>query len=161
MDWATRCDAAAATVEAWIGRVGTDWNEPRGTAWNDKDLLGHLSAWSDFLLDQVEALLSGRAGTIPAINVDTWNAEQVERRRGGTAREAVDEWRRAARRASDVARGLSDEARRRRWSVAWSASPVTIDDLLTLWVVHIDQHRSRLADAGARENRVDALNASS
>ena len=160
MDWATRSDAAAATVEAWIARVGTRWDGPPGTAWSDTDLLGHLSAWSDFLLDQVEALLSGRAGTIPAINVDTWNAEQVERRRGRTAREAVDEWRRAARRASDVTRGLSDEARRRKWAVAWSVSPVTIDDLLTLWIVHIEQHRSRLANPEPQANRVDALNAS-
>ncbi len=161
MDWATRRDAAAATVEAWIARLGTRWDGPTGTAWSDTDLLGHLSAWSDFLLDQIEALLAGRAGTIPAIDVDTWNAEQVERRRGRTAREAVDDWRRAARRASDVARCLSDEARRRSWSVAWSPSRVTIDDLLTLWVVHIEQHGARLADAGARENPVGALSASS
>ena len=161
MAWVTRCEAAAATVEAWIARVGTRWDGPTGTAWSETDLLGHLSAWSDFLLDQVEALLSGRAGTIPAINVDTWNAEQVERRRGRTAREAVDEWRRAALRANEVVRGLSDEARRRRWTVAWSVSPVTIDDLLTLWIVHIEQHRSRLADPGPQENRVDGLNASS
>jgi hypothetical protein len=161
MDWATRCDAAAATVETWIARVGTGWDGPTGTAWSDTDLLGHLSAWSDFLLDQVDALLSGRAGTIAAINVDTWNAEQVERRCGRTAREAVDEWRRAARRARDVVRGLSDEARRRRWAVAWSVSPVTIDDLLALWILHIEQHGARLTNAGALENRVDALSASS
>jgi heme exporter protein D len=161
MGWAIRRDEAAATVEAWIARVGTDWNEPRGTAWSDQDLLGHLSAWSDFLLDEVEALLAGRPDTIAAVDVDTWNAEQVERRRGWTARETIDEWRRAALRASNVARSLSEEARRRTSTVAWSASPVTIDDLLTLWVVHIEQHRARLANPAAWENRGDALNASS
>jgi uncharacterized damage-inducible protein DinB len=161
MDWPIRGDAAAATVEAWIARVGTRWDGPTGTTWSDTDLLGHLSAWSDFLLDQVEALLAGRPDTIAAVDVDTWNAEQVERRRGRTAREAVDEWRRAARRANEVVRRLPEEARRRRWVVAWSISPVTIDDLLTLWIVHIEQHRSRLASPGAQENRVDALNASS
>jgi len=144
MDWATRCDGAAATVEAWIARVGTRWDEPRGTAWSDQDLLGHLSAWSDFLVDQVEALLAGRAGTIPAIDVDTWNAEQVGLRRGRTAGETIDEWRRAARRAAVAARGLSADARQRDGHVAWSASPVTIDDLLALWIVHIEQHRERL-----------------
>ncbi len=144
MDWATRRDAAAATVDAWIASVGTQWDEPRGTAWSDRDLLGHLSAWSDFLFDQVDALLAGRPDTIAAIDVDTWNAEQVEIRRGRTAGEAVDDWRRASRRARDVESGLSDEARRRTWSVAWSPSPVTIDDLLRLWVVHIEQHGGRL-----------------
>jgi hypothetical protein len=161
MDWTRRCDEGAAMVEAWIAGLGTRRDEPTETAWRDQDLLGHLSAWSDLLFDQVEALVAGRPGTIAAIDVDTWNAEQVERRRGRTAREAVDEWRRAARRAEEVVRGLSAEARRRRWAVAWSVSPVTIDDLLTLWTVHIEQHRSRLANPGAQENRVDALNASS
>jgi hypothetical protein len=160
MDWANRCDAAAAAVDEWIAGVGTRWDEPRGTAWSDRELLGHLSAWSDFLVDQVEALLAGRAGTIPAIDVDTWNAEQVGLRRGRTAGETIDEWRRAARRANDVVRALSDEARRRRGAVAWSVSPVTIDDLLALWILHIEQHGARLADTSARENRVDALSAS-
>jgi hypothetical protein len=161
MDWATRRDAAAATVELWIARVGTRWDESRGTAWSDRDLLGHLSAWSDFLFDQIEALLAGRPDTIATVDVNFWNAEQVGLRRGRTVAETIGEWRRAARRASEVARCLSDEARQRRWSVAWSPSPVTIDDLLTLWIVHIEQHRSRLASPGLQENLVDAVNVSS
>ncbi len=144
MDWATRHDAAAATVDAWIASVGAQWDETRGTAWSDRDLLGHLSAWSDFLFDQVDALLAGRPDAIAAIDVDAWNAEQVGIRRGRTPGEAVDEWRRASRRARDVGSALPDEARRRTWSVAWSPSPVTIDDLLRLWVVHIEQHGGRL-----------------
>jgi hypothetical protein len=143
MDWATRCDAAAAAVDAWIARVGARWDGPQEATWSDQDLLGHLAAWSDFLLDQIEALLAGQAGAIAAIDVDAWNAEQVGLRRGRPPAETIDEWRRSARRVADVAGGLPADAREREWHVAWSSSPVTIDRLLTLWVVHIEQHRAR------------------
>jgi hypothetical protein len=150
MEWATRCDAAAAIVDAWIARVGTRWDEPRDHAWSDKDLLGHLSAWSDFLLDEVEDLLAGRVGRMPAVDVDAWNAEQVRLRRARTAGETIDEWRLAARRAAVVARSLSADARQREWYVEWSASPVTIDDLLSLWIAHVEQHCERLRVPRAR-----------
>jgi hypothetical protein len=145
MDWLTQANAAAADVGAWIARVGSRWEESCGTPWTNQDLLGHLSAWSDFLLDQVEALLADRAGAIARIDVDEWNAAQVEMRRGQAVGDTIAEWRRAVQRVNDVAPGLTSAALHRRWRVAWSDDPASVDDLLALWLAHIDQHRSRLA----------------
>lgn len=146
MNWIDQVHTASASVETWIRRVEPDgWCEPCGTAWSNQDLLGHLAAWSDFLIDEVEALHGDRVGTIETVDVDSWNAAQIERRRGRTADETVDEWRRAVQRVIEVVGGLPADAWNRDWRVAWAAEPVSIDDLLRLWLGHIGQHRSRLA----------------
>jgi hypothetical protein len=44
----------------------------------------------------------------------------------------------------EVIGGLSSETRSRCWQVAWSPQPIRIDDLLDLWLVHLDQHQARL-----------------
>jgi hypothetical protein len=140
--------AASADVEDWIRRVGPDrWQMPFGKVWTNQDLLGHLAAWSDFLVDQVEALQQDRPGEIETVDVDVWNAAQVARRRGRTADETVEEWRRAARRVTDVVVGLPTEAWHRSWPVPWSAEPVSIDAVLRLWLGHLEQHRSRMPSA--------------
>jgi hypothetical protein len=65
-DWIGELKAARTPVERWIRRVPSDaWLAPRQKLWTRKDLLGHLTAWSDFLLDQVEALRDNRRATWP------------------------------------------------------------------------------------------------
>jgi len=148
MDWTSEIQTASTVVEAWIRRVGTEgWPLSCGSAWTNKDLLGHLAAWSDLLVDQVEALKEERPDTIEAVNVDAWNAEQVSQRRSRTAAETVDDWRRSVRRAIDVVGHLPPDVWARRWQVVWSKEPVSIDELLRLWLVHLEQHRSRLTGA--------------
>ena len=146
VEWISQIRAASQDVEDWIRRVEPDrWQMPYSTAWTNQDLLGHLAAWSDFPVDQVEALQQDRPGEIEAVDVDAWNAAQVASRRGRTAYETVEEWRRAVRRVTDVVGGLSAEAWRRSWPVAWSAKPVSIDALMRLWLGHLEQHRSKMA----------------
>ena len=130
MDWLAMANAAAADVDAWIGRVGGRWDESDGTPWTNRHLLGHLSAWSDFLFDQVEALLADRAGTIVTIDVDEWNAAQVEKRRGQAASDSIAEWSRAVARVNAVVPRLSGAALHSRYPVAWARSPVSVQDLL-------------------------------
>jgi uncharacterized damage-inducible protein DinB len=135
--------AARQDVEAWIRLVGPDrWQAPYGAAWTNQDLLGHLAAWSDLLIDQVEALHHDRPGDVEAVEVDRWNASQVARRRERTADQIVEEWRRAAQRAIDVVGSVPAEAWGRSWRVSWSAEPVSIGDLLRLWLRHIEHHRA-------------------
>jgi hypothetical protein len=145
--WIGQIEAASREVEAWIRRVDPHrWQAPGGTTWTNQDLLGHLAAWSDLLVDQVEALQHDRPDTIETVDVDQWNAVQVEKRRGWTTAESVEEWEHAARRAADVVGRLPAEAGHRKRHVAWSVDPVSIDQLLRLWFVHLDQHRSRMID---------------
>jgi hypothetical protein len=145
--WVGELRAARGPVDAWIQEVASDaWCGPRGGRWTRKDLLGHLTAWSEFLLDQVEALRDNRPDVIEAIQVDAWNAVEVERRRHWTVEATITGWRRSAQRADEVISALSPAAWTGRWRVAWSAEPVSIDNLIELVVVHLRQHRSELAE---------------
>jgi len=144
-DWLSELQAARAPVEQWIRRVASDaWLAPRERRWTRKDLLGHLTAWSDFLLDQVEALQRNRPDTIEAVDVDAWNAVEVERRRTWTVEATLATWRRSEQRAAEVISALPPGAWDRRWRVAWADQPVSIADVLKLMVVHLGQHRSEI-----------------
>jgi hypothetical protein len=144
-DWLGELDAARAPVEAWIRGVASDaWLAPRAKPWTRKDLLGHLAAWSDFLLDQVEALQRNQPETIEAVDVDAWNALEVERRRSWTVDATIAAWQRTGRRAAEVISALPPDAWNRRWRVAWAEEPVSIGDVLRLMLVHLDQHRPEL-----------------
>ena len=145
VDWLSELQAARAPVEEWIQGVASDaWLAPRAKPWTRKDLLGHLAAWSDFLLDQVEALQRNQPDTIESIDVDAWNALEVERRRDWTVEATIATWRRTGRRADEVISALPPEAWDRRWRVAWAEEPVSIGDVLRLIVVHLGQHRAEL-----------------
>jgi hypothetical protein len=145
-DWIGELRAAREPVDAWIERVAPGaWLAPGDRPWTRKDLLGHLAAWSDFLLDQVEALRQNRADTIAVVNVEAWNAVEVERRRPWTVEAIIAAWRRSAQRADAVISALPPEAWDGHWCVAWSAEPVSIDDVLRLMVVHLGQHQAGLA----------------
>ncbi len=145
-DFVRQIREAASVVDRWISRVGgaDGWLRPDDATWSNKDLLGHLTAWSDLLIDEVEALLKGRLDAIPKIDVDAWNARQVAERRDRSSETMVDDWRRSARRAADVAERLPASVWSSTWRVAWADRPVAVGDLLRLWLVHIEQHRARL-----------------
>ncbi len=149
-NWIEGVRSAAADVEAWIAKTAPgDWLAPRPGGWTDKDLLGHLAAWSDLLMDQVEALRQDRPETIESIDVDAWNAEQVANRREWTVEEAIAAWRRAVQRALDVIHNLPSDIWDRRWCVAWAPEMVSVGDVLRLWLVHVEQHRPRLGRRSA------------
>jgi len=146
-DWIDRLQKAQEPIDGWIRGVAyEEWLAPRAGPWTRKDLLGHLTAWSDFLLDQVDALRQNRPEAIEAVPVDAWNAVEVERRRSWTVEATIGAWRRSARRTEEVVSALSPEAWDGRWRVAWAAEPVSIEDVLRLMEVHLGQHRSALAN---------------
>ena len=143
MDWRNKVRAASAAVEEWlVPRVAAgDHPGPWQANWTATDVLGHLAAWSDLLMDGIEALQQDRPETIAVVDVDAWNAAEVARRRSLTPDEMIAEWRRSGQRADTVIAGLLPETWERRWDVAWAVEPVSIGDLLRLWLVHLEQHR--------------------
>ncbi len=144
-DWTGDMREATSLVEGWIERIDADgWLGPAGATWNNKDLLGHLTAWSDLLIDQVEAFQQKRCDAVQAVNVDAWNAGQVAKRRRLTSDAIVDDWRRAVRRAADVIEHVPAQAWSATCRVPWADQPVSIGGLLRLWLMHIEQHRARL-----------------
>jgi hypothetical protein len=148
MDWRNEVKAAAAAVEEWlVQRVAADDHPGRWQAnWTGKDVLGHLVAWSDLLMDEIEALQQDRPETIEVVDVNAWNAVEVARRRNWTPDQMIAEWRRAVQRADTVIGRLLPETWERRWHVAWAPEPVSVADLLRLWLVHLEQHRSRIPE---------------
>ena len=149
MDWLAELRAARGPVDEWIERTDPGaWLAPRRGPWTRKDLLGHLAAWSDLLLDQVEDLRDDRADAIEAVDVDAWNAAEVERRRHWTVEATIAAWRRSVRPADELISALPPETWDGRWRVPWAAGPVSVADVLRLMVVHLGQHRSSLADDG-------------
>src|SRR5512142_2631581 len=133
-DWIGDVREATILVERWIERIdGDGWSRPPGATWNNKDLLGHLTAWSELLIDQIEAIGRQRCDAIVAVDVDAWNAVQVAGRKHWTSDAIVDGWRRSARRAADLIEGLPTEAWSATCRVPWADGPVSIGDLLRLW----------------------------
>lgn len=157
MDWLAELRLARGPVDGWIERTDSGaWLAPRRGPWTRKDLLGHLAAWSDFLLDQVEALRDDRPDSVEAIEVDAWNAAEVERRRHWTIEATVAAWRQSAQRADELISGLPPQVWEGRWRVTWAAGPVTVADVLRLMVVHLAQHRSSLDDDNEPLSRAGA-----
>lgn len=148
MDWRNEVRVAAAAVEEWlVQRVAADEQPGRYQAkWTAKDVLGHLAAWSDLLMDEIEALQQDRPETIEVVDVDAWNAVEVARRRSWTPDQMIAEWRRSVQRADTVIGRLLPETWERRWHVAWAPEPVSVEDLLRLWLVHLEQHRSKIPE---------------
>lgn len=148
MDWRNEAKAAAAAVEEWLVQRVTadDVTGPWHASWTARDVLGHLAAWSDLLMDEIEALQQDRPETIEVVDVDAWNAVEVARRRSWTRDQTIAEWRRSAQRADTVIGHLLPETWERRWRVAWAPEPVSVEDLLRLWLSHLEQHRSRFPE---------------
>ncbi len=117
------------------------WLNPVESDWTVKDLIGHLAAWSNLLLDQIEALLNGNAEKIEQIDIDRWNAAQVALRRDWPIAQIRREWQQSHRRAQTIVEQLPATAYTQHWPVAWAEEPVTINDLLHLWLLHLEQHQ--------------------
>ncbi|MGE5199233.1 MAG: DinB family protein [Rhodospirillaceae bacterium] len=145
--WRRELEAARGPVDAWIEGIPAEaWLVTRSGTWSRKDLLGHLTAWSDLLLDQAEALRDNRPDAVGLVDVNAWNALEIARRRAWPVEAIIEGWRRSALRADRLLAAVPPEAWAGRWNVAWSLEPVSIDDVLRLMVVHIGQHGPALSN---------------
>lgn len=146
LDWGPRLNRSCAAVASWLAALPAEaWLTPVAGGWTVKDLVGHLAAWSDLLLDQVEALAQGRAHEIEPVDIDSWNAAQVAARDGRPIAAVRAEWERSNRRAQALVAHLPPEAFGQRRQVAWSADPITINDLLDLLLQHLREHEEAWA----------------
>jgi rSAM/selenodomain-associated transferase 1 len=144
-NWSARIEAASAEVERRLTGLPDDaWLDVVEGTWTAKDLIGHLAAWSDLLLDEVEALARGDADAIRTVDIADWNAVQIATRRGWPVEKVRAVWKATVRRALRVATRMSADAVTRHWHVVWTEEPVSPADLLDLWLVHIEQHRESL-----------------
>ncbi|MFQ5341094.1 MAG: DinB family protein [Anaerolineae bacterium] len=156
-DWSAHIEKAGAEVLSKLAALpDTAWLEVVEGTWTTKDVIGHLAAWSDYLLDEVEALARGDADAIRAVDIDDWNAVQIAARRDWPAEKVRAVWEATVRRALRVVAQLSADEMTRRRRVAWTDDPVSPADLLELWLLHIEQHRGSLTDRHERSNEREA-----
>ena len=81
----SRTEAAAAEVSRLLtGAPDGAWLDVAEGTWTVKDVVGHLAAWSDLLMDGVEALVQGKADAAQVVDIDAWNARQTAARREWT-----------------------------------------------------------------------------
>lgn len=136
-----RIQSSSQFIDQWISWID-DWDKPGHNSWTYKDLLGHLTVWSELLLEQIDAILSGDGSRIKRINVDQWNAMQIRRYNSWRAEEINSAWRKTSRQAALLLSTLKEEQLHLNASVSWSQRPVSIGDLYGLWLEHIEQHKS-------------------
>ena len=154
-NWAARIRAADAEVSRLLASVPDDaWLDVAEGSWTAKDVVGHLAAWSDLLMDGVEALVQGRADAVPTVDVDAWNAEQIAARRDWTVARVRLAWEEALARALRLASQLSPAEMGRQRPASWTEGPTSPSDVFDLWLLHIEQHQDGLA-AWQLRNRLE------
>lgn len=144
-DWLVHIEVANTQMERWLTGLPDDaWLDVVEGTWTVKDVIGHLAAWSDLLLDEAEALVQDGAGTVEVVDIDAWNAVQVTARREWPVEKVRATWEATVERARRVIARLSAEDLPRRCPVLWSDELVSPAELLDLWLVHVEQHRESL-----------------
>ena len=142
-DWITIITASSTKVENWLAGISDEaWLSLIEGTWTIKDLVGHLAVWSDLLLDQIEALAQNTPDKIQQIDIDHWNAAQIAARSDWSVAKTRKEWKQSAMRARSIVKRLPEEMLSRQAFVPWTKEPVSIEDLLDLWLLHITQHHN-------------------
>ena len=138
---------SGAKVEKWLnGMSDQSWLNLIEGRWTVKDLVGHLSVWSDLLLDQIEALAQNTPDKIQHIDIEHWNAAQITARSDWSVAKVRKEWEQSTMRAGSIVKRLPDEMWSRRAVVPWTKESVSLEDLLDLWLLHITQHQDAWED---------------
>lgn len=159
-DWSARIEAASAEVEGRLTGLPDDaWLDAIEGTWTTKDVIGHLAAWSDHLLDEVEALTRGDADAIRGVDVDAWNAAQIAARRDWPAEKVQVAWEATVRRALRVVAQLSADEMARCWRVPWTDEPVAgrfdgEDSNYGLVTVHDDPYRRLVQGVTATNSNI-------
>jgi hypothetical protein len=150
-EWVARIETAAAEVSGLLAGVPDDaWLEVAQGTWTAKDVFSHLAAWSDLLMDGVEALVQGRADNVQIVDIDAWNADQIAARKDWTVAQVRSAWEKALGRALCLASQLSPDEMSRPRPAAWSDGPTSPSDVFDMWMLHIAQHCDGLVAWRAR-----------
>jgi hypothetical protein len=126
------------------------WLDVAEGNWTAKDVVGHLAAWSDLLMDGVEALVQDRADAVQVVDVDAWNADQIAARQDWTVAQVQSAWEEALARALLLASQLSPDEMSSPRPAPWTEGPTSPSDVFDLWLLHVEQHCAGLAAWRAR-----------
>lgn len=127
-------------------------------AWSVKDIIAHLASYEEVLID----ILSGFAGRHPTPALDSFielggsfNDTEVEKRKGRSMREVLDEFNDAHAQVMSLAERISPEAFRQVGTLPWYGMEYSLDDVLVyMYYGHKREHSAQIA---AFRDRLDSI----
>jgi uncharacterized damage-inducible protein DinB len=149
----------ATALQAIDGFPETEWETPGACGvWSVKDIIAHLASYEEVLVD----ILSGFVGRHPTPYLDKFtglgsqfNDTEVERRKGRTAREVLDEFNDAHAQVMALAEQMRPEQFRQTGTLPWYGMEYALDDVLVyMYYGHKREHSAQIA---AFRDRLDRL----
>lgn len=135
------------TVE---GFPEASWEKPGACGiWSVKDILAHLASYEEVLVDILSAFV-GRHAT-PYLDKFTglggqFNDSEVERRRGRTVKEILDEFSDAHAQAMSLAAQIRPEQFRQIGTLPWYGMDYSLDDVIVyMYYGHKREHSAQIA----------------
>lgn len=128
----------------------TAWETPGACGyWSVKDILAHLASYEQVLVD----ILSGFSGKYPTPYLDKYiepggkfNDAEVERRKGKTVREVLDEFIDAHAQVMSLAERIRPETFRQNGTLPWYGMEYSLDDVLVyMYYGHKREHSAQIA----------------
>lgn len=117
--------------------------------WSVKDILAHLASYEKVLVDILSAFV-GRHAT-PYLDKFTglggqFNDSEVERRRGRTVKEILDEFKDAHAQAMSLAAQIRPEGFRQVGTLPWYGMDYSLDDVIVyMYYGHKREHSAQIA----------------
>ncbi len=129
--------------------------------WSVKDIIAHLASYEEVLVD----ILSGFVGRHPTPYLDKFtglggqfNDTEVERRKGKTMREVLDELIDAHAQVMSLAERMRPEVFRQVGTLPWYGMDYTLDDVLVyMYYGHKREHSAQIAAFRDHLERLDHL----
>ena len=126
------------------------WEKPGACGvWSVKDILAHLASYEEVLVDIMSAFV-GRHGT-PYLDKFTglggqFNDSEVERRRGRSVKEILDEFNDAHTQVMSLAAQIRPEQYRQVGTLPWYGMDYSLDDVLVyMYYGHKREHSAQIA----------------
>lgn len=140
----------ATALQAIDGFPETEWETPGACGvWSVKDIIAHLASYEEVLVD----ILSGFVGRHPTPCLDKFielggqfNDIEVERRKGRTVREILDEFNDTHAQVMALAKQMSLEQFRHTGTLPWYGMEYSLDDVLVyMYYGHKREHSAQIA----------------
>ncbi len=128
----------------------TAWEAPGACGiWSVKDIIAHLASYEEVLVD----ILSRFVGRHPTPYLDKFielggqfNDTEVERRKGKTAKEVLDEFNDAYAQVMSLAERIRPEEFRQVGTLPWYGMDYSLDDVLVyMYYGHKREHSAQIA----------------
>jgi hypothetical protein len=140
----------ATVLQGIDGFPETAWETPGACGvWSVKDIIAHLASYEEVLVDALSGFV-GRHAT-PYLDKfvelgSLFNDSEVERRKGKTAREVLDEFNDAHAQVMSLAERIRPEMFRHTGTLPWYGMEYALDDVLVyMYYGHKREHSAQIA----------------